>query len=529
MLIPPKRMWVAVSALLLASVAGAAGGYLLGRAHILRVAEERLAKSALDPLDKFESMLEEEHADLIALQNTAFPDCSDAEIAFFRQSVFHSVYVKDLGRMRDGKIKCSAMLGREGLPLTEFKPAFGYLDGTKVYINLPPALPGPIRVYTRLLGDLYVTEDPNFSEYITWLKRNFEVNTFDAVSLNKAPASRPARARPAAITDRDAQGSTGDSLYATRCSSRRSSTCITTRGSLSEALAAGRGQLQLDSGLGALLGAVLVLIYALIYQRSRNLTQQLRRAIHQDALRLVYQPIVEMPSGRIVEAEALLRWTDEEGFNVSPDHFIHLAEERGFAGQLTRLVLRHALLDFAGILRSCPGFRLNINVTAADLADGDFLNLLNRSLAESKVAPEALAIEVTETSTANSKAVKAAIHQLRQSGHSVQIDDFGTGYSSLAYLKDLSVDTIKIDKSFTQAIGTHSVTVSILPQILSLARTLNLRVIVEGIETSEQARFFDGSGDAMRGQGWLYGRPVPPQEFLRNFHEQSASAYPLQH
>ena len=102
------------------------------------------------------------------------------------------------------------------------------------------------------------------------------------------------------------------------------------------------------------------------------------------------------------------------------------------------------------------------------------------------------------------------------------IDDFGTGYSSLAYLHDLSVDAIKIDKAFTKAIGTDAVTVSILPQILTMAETLKLRVVVEGIETQAQADYFAASNQRIHAQGWLFGRPVPARLFLQMLDEEEA-------
>jgi sensor c-di-GMP phosphodiesterase-like protein len=108
-----------------------------------------------------------------------------------------------------------------------------------------------------------------------------------------------------------------------------------------------------------------------------------------------------------------------------------------------------------------------------------------------------------------------SIRHLRRLGYSVHIDDFGTGYSSLSYLHDLSVDAIKIDQSFTRAIGTEAVTISILPQILAMAKTLHLQVIVEGIETSQQAEYFNGGSKSILGQGWFFGYPIPPEEFLR--------------
>jgi len=221
-----------------------------------------------------------------------------------------------------------------------------------------------------------------------------------------------------------------------------------------------------------------------------------------------------LASGRIVGAEALARWTDEDGFAVSPEVFVRIAEERGFVGQITRLVLRQGLREFGETLRLRSDIRLSVNVTAADLSDSEFLPMLDQSLLRARVAARSVVIEITESSTARYKVAIETILRLRQRGHSVHIDDFGTGYSSLAYLHDLSIDAIKIDRSFTQAIGTESVTVGILPQILAMAAVLNLTVIVEGIETAEQAFYFAGMQRPVFAQGWFFGRPVPAPEFL---------------
>ena len=214
-------------------------------------------------------------------------------------------------------------------------------------------------------------------------------------------------------------------------------------------------------------------------------------------------------------AEALVRWTDEEGFAVGPNVFVKLAEERGFVGAITRLVPRNALQDFGETLRSHPGFHLSINVAAADLADPMFLPTLNRSLHQAGVSPSSLSVEITESGTARSRIAMEAILRLRGKGHNVLIDDFGTGYSSLAYLQDLSVDAIKIDQAFTKAIGTEAVTAAILPQILAMAAALKLDVVVEGIETQLQADYFAGAGERILAQGWLFGRPVPAEIFQR--------------
>jgi sensor c-di-GMP phosphodiesterase-like protein len=265
--------------------------------------------------------------------------------------------------------------------------------------------------------------------------------------------------------------------------------------------------------LGGLIGALFGFVCSHIYGRSSRMEQQLRRAIRKDKLRMVYQPILELASKRIVGAEALVRWTDEDGIAVGPDIFVRAAEKNGFVGEITALVVRHVLRDFGATLREHPDFQLSINVAAADLTDPRFLPMLEGAVKRAGVAPSSLAIEITESSTAQHKVAIESILRLRRNGHSVHIDDFGTGYSSLSYLRDLSVNAIKIDKSFTQAIGTEAVTVSILPQILAMAKALNLEVIVEGIETSLQAEYFATYEQPILAQGWFYGRPVPADAF----------------
>ena len=125
-----------------------------------------------------------------------------------------------------------------------------------------------------------------------------------------------------------------------------------------------------------------------------------------------------------------------------------------------------------------------------------------------------LTLEVTETSAANHEDALESIRVLRRMGFGISIDDFGTGYSNLSYLLYLSVDSIKIDKAFTRTIGTDAVTAGILPQIINMARTLNLAVVVEGIESPNQADYFPTDKLRIYGQGWLYGRPVPASEFF---------------
>ncbi len=300
--------------------------------------------------------------------------------------------------------------------------------------------------------------------------------------------------------------------------------CVSAYATVHEALQSESSQRNAYVVLSGLCGALLGLALSGVYRHSRSMEQRLRRAIRRNVIRVAYQPMVDLETGRIVGAEALARWTDEEHGNVSPDVFIRIAEERGFVGEITRLVLQSALADLSALLLICPEFRLSVNIAPQDLDDPTFLPMLEAATAKARVPAQCLVMEITERAAADSQAAKDAIVRLRRKGHSVHIDDFGTGYSSLAYLHDLSVDGLKIDKAFTQAVGTESVQVLILPQIFSLAASLGLQVTVEGIETEEQVRYFSASPLPMLGQGWYLGRPMPAQMFLRVFEEQERAA-----
>jgi sensor c-di-GMP phosphodiesterase-like protein len=140
--------------------------------------------------------------------------------------------------------------------------------------------------------------------------------------------------------------------------------------------------------------------------------------------------------------------------------------------------------------------------------------MLDEAVNQNKVPPSSVVIEVTESSTANQEVAMESLRLLRRRGHSIYIDDFGTGYSSLSYLTYLSIDKIKIDKSFIRAIGTNGPALAIVPPIMAMARSLNLGVVVEGVETEQQALYFAMYDQTVLGQGFLYGEAMPAEQFL---------------
>jgi sensor c-di-GMP phosphodiesterase-like protein len=499
---------------IIAAACGTLAGYLLGRALTLRHAETKLDEYAIRIRHEGETSASESRSLLATINDSQYPYCSDAEIAWMRRLIFRSEFLKDVGHMRDGMIDCSASLGRQTAPSVRIKPDFSRPDGTKAYLNIPALRVGDHTVVSIQLGDAFTVYSPYNLKDLASPVMHFTVSEESSSSDKTGRLIGELPSAHGSVLTTEGRARVGDTFYATRCSSHFPS-CMTAYISIPEALQANRGEYSIFVILCGISGALFGFACSLLYRRSRGMEQQLRRAIRRDELRVVYQPIVNLATRQLVGTEALLRWRDEEGYDVGPDVFVKIAEERGFVDEITKLVVRHALRDFGETLRNRPEFHLSINVAAADLSDPKFLTMLDSALERANVAPHNLAIEITETSTAQHALAIETIGKLHERGYSVHIDDFGTGYSSLSYLHALSIDAIKIDKSFTQAIGTEAVTQGILPLILTMAETLNLQVIVEGVETQLQADYFCTPARHIYVQGWYFGRPIDAELFHR--------------
>jgi diguanylate cyclase (GGDEF)-like protein/PAS domain S-box-containing protein len=240
-----------------------------------------------------------------------------------------------------------------------------------------------------------------------------------------------------------------------------------------------------------------------------NLERRLRRALRDKEFLLHYQPQIDIVTGRIVGLEALIRWMDPEVGLVSPSAFIPVAEESGLIEAIGEWVLREACRqNKAWQLAGLPPARVSVNLSARQFHRTDIKKIVMSVLAETGLAPEFLEIELTE-SVIMSNAEEAAemLNELHRLGINLAIDDFGTGYSSLSYLKRFPVDRLKIDRSFVNDIGVSADDETIIAAIITLAHSLNLQVIAEGVETASQLDFLRMRGcDEM--QGYHYSRPV---------------------
>jgi sensor c-di-GMP phosphodiesterase-like protein len=275
----------------------------------------------------------------------------------------------------------------------------------------------------------------------------------------------------------------------------------------------------LPLGIGT--GLLLALILSRINRHRLSLATRLRLALKRGEFYMVYQPVVDLRSGAWVGAEALVRWRRPDGEEVSPDLFVPVAERFGLIQQLTRRVCELCVQDLQTLLAQHPDFRVSINLSAEDFSSPDITLYLRDLLTRSGLPARQFQVEVTERGLLDQNTARDVLTLLRASGIRVAIDDFGTGYSSLGYLTSLDVDSLKIDRIFIETIGVGAATSHVVSHIIEMAKSLGLDMIAEGVETDTQADYLRAHG-VQYAQGWLYARPLGPQDLGAALHKGSA-------
>ncbi len=250
-------------------------------------------------------------------------------------------------------------------------------------------------------------------------------------------------------------------------------------------------------------------------QRRLALETGLRQALDRHELRLHYQPQIDLRSGEILGAEALVRWQHPEWGLVAPGEFIPLAEETGLILPIGEWVLNQACAQTrAWRDEGHPALRVAVNLSGRQLAQRDLPKLVQHTLTANGLEAEALDLEITESLLMQDlEMTSTTLDALTRLGATISMDDFGTGYSSLSYLKRLPIDMLKIDQAFVRDINNDPDDAAIVQAIIAMAHSLGIKVIAEGVETAEQLSFLRRHRcDAV--QGYYFSRPLPPEEFI---------------
>ncbi|MDH4111675.1 MAG: GGDEF domain-containing phosphodiesterase [Actinomycetota bacterium] len=241
---------------------------------------------------------------------------------------------------------------------------------------------------------------------------------------------------------------------------------------------------------------------------------RLRKAVDTQRWTLHYQPVVELATGRMVGVEALIRWIEPDGTMVPPNEFIPLAEELGLIELIGDWVVRELVFQSQAWRELDIALEVGFNLSPRQFWQPDLSDRILRRIADGGVDPAHVVVEVTEGSAMmDPDRAQEILWELHRSGLRIAIDDFGTGYSSLSRLREMPVDVLKIDRSFVSNVGTDEQSASIVSAFLELARGLGIATLAEGIETPEELDFLRRH-DCMLGQGFVFSKPVPPEEIV---------------
>ncbi|WP_263359143.1 EAL domain-containing protein [Acidicapsa ligni] len=499
-----NRTWLFIAVVALGTLAG----FLVGRQSILRTVEAHLANYGEQLEQHAEEVASEISSTLTSANHSPYPPCSNDEITFFRKLTFAAQFLKDVGRIHENSFVCSATTGNLATPHPLLKPSIHGPRNSVIFNNYPLIVPSGGRGEIITYGQANVVVSPDTFAEFSQGPIHYSIGLIDRSTHAFIPTRGEHFSFPPELLSTRKVLSVDGTLYLARCTNRYQ-ICAVTYIREADVWQNNRILLVIYIVTGLIAGTSCGVVILFAGRRRRSHTSQLKRAILKGNLSVVYQPIVELHTHRIVGAEALARWTDEDGDSVRPEIIIALAEEEGFVSEITRFVVNRALQELRPLLESNPAFRLHINLAPSDLADPRLLILLDEMLQDTSISPSNITFELTERATSDREVAVASIRRLRERGHAIFIDDFGTGYSNLAYLSELNVDGIKVNRSFIATIGTDSVTASIVPQILALAKALNLSVVVQGIEREGQVTYFAGGDPHILGQGWFLGLPVP--------------------
>ena len=492
---------LAAAGVFLLAIMGALGWASWSEWHEARAELARVARA----VDQRSSQVRAESKQL----SVKLPESEDCDRSQLRKLLASSHYVRDLGRIRNTRIYCNAMDGAgariELGPPTLMRDS----DGVRMWIS-------PRGLYAAL-GTSFLRMDP-LSLIDLPLPEDTTVAVLDAETGYLITHSAPLPKSLLAAAAKVRQGEVRQDGYLMLVSSSDDSRTIDLAARPLSALQAGfLASLPKRLSFGASLGALAFALVMAAYLRHYSLLSELRRALRMRRLAISLQPIVatsgEVP--RIVAFECLARWTREDGQSVSPAVFVPMIETAGLGAELARNVLSSLLSSFSDALRSAPDVHVTLNFSPTDVADTRLLDDLERMLATAHVPASQIVIELTESDSAAAPGLADGLLRLRRAGHWIGIDDFGTGSSNASRLAAFRPEVVKVDRSFLLHAETASHAAELLPHLVAMARGMGAKVVVEGVETPEQAALLAGYGVDVFGQGYYWHRPMAPEAAAR--------------
>lgn len=442
------------------------------------------------------------------LKRANLPPCSPAEVDVMRRLDLASSYIQAVGRIQGDNLICTSLGTTLPIPLG---PATLITDrgvAARLNVRIPTAGDQPMDIFS-VDGYAFIIH-PNLPIDTEMEGPDISLSLFVPSSPSHVQlASKGAALRPEWFRDipKGGEATFVDHGYVVcLVRSARGDQAVLAAAPIAYVFRRVTQIALLFVPLGLACG--LALAWAVVYVTRRNLSLRsiLRAAARRREFFVEYQPIVELGSRRWIGAEALVRWRRGSRI-VRPDIFIPSAEESGVITLITQCVATIIAADLPGLLSIDSEFQVAMNLSAPDLRSESSLAAIADILRAEGVRPANLEVEATERGFLQGSEVRELLARIRSLGVSIAIDDFGTGYSSLASLQTLGLDTLKIDKSFVETIGTDGATSQVVLHIIDMAHSLKLEMVAEGVETEEQAGLLKQRG-VHYAQGWLFAKPM---------------------
>lgn len=463
---------------------------------------------ARDVLHRTDETAAEMGAGIAQLNAAHYPPCSPPDLNLMRVIDVSSSYVQAVGRIVGNNLVCTSLGSTDPIPVGPPTLVTEHGATERLYVQLPLAnhavdvfsMDGIAFIIDPWLTIDTPTEGPNTSIAVF-----VPSSPNHAMLASRNPSFKPAWFRP---IPKGSFVTFHDSGYVVAIArSAYTDVAVITAAPDSYASRHVHRFALVFIPFGLLCAAVLAWVVAHVSRSRFSLPSIIRSGARRHEFFVEYQPIVDLQTRQWVGAEALVSWQRADGRILRPDSFIPVAEESGAITHITLCVTDIVAADLPSLLRISPDFAVAINLSAADLHSEGTIGLVQRILKAGNGRPGILHVEATERGLMQGPAPRDTLANIRSLGVKVAIDDFGTGYSSLSYLQSLQIDTLKIDKSFIDTIGTGAATNQVVKHIIDMAHSLKLTMVGEGVETEEQAGYLAELG-VQYAQGWLFSKPL---------------------
>ncbi|EOU9609168.1 cyclic di-GMP phosphodiesterase [Cronobacter dublinensis] len=446
-----------------------------------------------------------------ALQPLTLAECGAVSAELTSRAAFN-VNVRAFLLLRNGAAYCSSATGRLQLPLRDFAPDIDTRKAVDISIitgtPMMPDKPSIVMWFGNPLmagRGIVTTLNVNLTPYLVYTARQNDLNGLALVAKDRA------------LTTFSGRAMTPDELPAEPLRSE------SVRGYPLKLYLYGDTMPAEDRHLALLLGLLLgvlggVLTVVLLALRARS-GREIVSGIKRNQFFVVYQPVVDAATRQIRGVEALMRWKHPAAGMIPPDAFISFAEAQGLIVPLTRHLFKLIAQDVPHLQQSLPpGSKLGINIAPGHLHSPEFQADIQKFHASLPPDYFQLVFEITERDMIREKEAIGLFEWLHQQGYEIAVDDFGTGHSALIYLERFTLDYLKIDRGFVNAIGTETITSPVLDAVISLAKRLNMATVAEGVETLEQAKWLSVRGVNFL-QGYYFSRPVRAGELPASMKE----------